>query len=72
MYLRDDNLFVVDTGNNIVRQINLTSGRTIVFAGNFHRGYSGDNGLAIHASFCDPFGISLGIRAPLHLSIIWI
>jgi sugar lactone lactonase YvrE len=53
-----NNLLIADFGNNTVRKVN-TAGTTITrFAGNDTMGYSGDNGLAIHAELRMPTSVA--------------
>ncbi len=62
---KDDsgNIYIVDQGNNCIRRINYTNGRTVLFAGNTFAGYKGDGGPAVSAELnspaavaCDPSG----------------
>lgn len=49
----DGNLFIVDSGNNRIRKVD-TTGVITTIAGNGQNGFSGDDGLAINASFRNP------------------
>jgi sugar lactone lactonase YvrE len=51
------NLFIADTGNNVVRKV--ASGKISTIAGNSKPGYGGDGGLAISATLNGPSGILL-------------
>jgi len=50
------NLFIADTYNNRIRQVD-TDGIVTTVAGNSGTGYSGDGGAAVHASLSYPFGV---------------
>ena len=50
------NLFIADTGNNVVRQVNAQGNITTV-AGNHIAGYQGDNGKATSAQLNGPQGV---------------
>ena len=47
-------LFIADTGNNVIREVNLTTGIITTVAGTGTRGYSGDGGPATAAELNDP------------------
>lgn len=50
------NLYIADTGNNVVRVVN-TNGQVSIFAGNRGKGSGGDDGPAIDASLNSPSGV---------------
>ena len=47
-------LFIADTGNNVIREVVKATGDIITVAGNGTAGYSGDNGPATDAELHDP------------------
>ncbi len=48
----DDNVFIADLGNNVVREVIHSTGDIITVVGNGNSGDGGDNGPASDASFC--------------------
>ncbi len=53
------NLYIVDTVNNRVRKVTVSSGVISTLAGNGARGYSGDGGAATSAALYFPQGVAL-------------
>lgn len=53
------NLFIVDQGNNMIREVNATSHIITTVAGTGNRGFAGDNGPATSASLASPFSIAV-------------
>ena len=53
---KQGNLYITDVGNQCVRRVD-TRGVITTYAGNGSAGFSGDSGLAIHASLNNPQGI---------------
>lgn len=53
----NDKLYITDTGNDVVRLLNLKTGIISTFAGNSEAGYSGDGGLATDACLNKPGGV---------------
>ena len=51
------NLYIADTGNCLVRKVDVATGIISVIAGNRGHGYSGDGGSALNASLAAPTGI---------------
>jgi sugar lactone lactonase YvrE len=51
------NLYIADTGYNLIRRVDMTTGVITVVAGNGNSGYSGDNGLATSATLSSPQGV---------------
>src|SRR5208337_4056835 len=51
------NLFIADTENSVVREVNLTLGAIATVAGNGTRGFSGDGGPATAAELAGPIGL---------------
>ena len=48
------NLYIADFGNNVIREVNLSTGVITTVAGDGAAGYSGDNGPATAAELDDP------------------
>lgn len=55
---RNNKLFISDTGNDRIRQVDLNTGIITTVAGNGQIGYAGDGGPAISASLNVPMGIA--------------
>ena len=53
------NLFIADTGNNVIREVAASTGKIATIAGNGTRGFSGMGGLATSAELSEPTGIYL-------------
>jgi trimeric autotransporter adhesin len=52
-------LFIADTGNNVIREVNAATGVISTVAGNGTAGYSGDAGLATAAELNAPQGVAV-------------
>jgi large repetitive protein len=61
-------LYIADTGNNVVRRVNLASGVISPFAGNGAVGASGDNGPAISASLNFPWGVTVAPDGSVYIA----
>ena len=53
------NFYFADSGNNLIREVNLVTGLIGTVAGNGTAGYSGDGGAATAAQLNDPIGVAL-------------
>jgi streptogramin lyase len=53
----DGNLYVADTGNNVIRRIDLKTRIVTTYAGSKKRGYTGDGGPAAQATFNGPHSL---------------
>jgi len=62
------NLFIADTGNNVIREVVNATGEIITFAGNGTSGYSGDNGLATDAELQAIRGIAVDAAGDLFIA----
>ncbi len=51
------NLFISDSGNNIIRRVDAATGIIETFAGNGKFAFAGDGGPALSASFASPTGV---------------
>src|SRR6187551_2466154 len=63
----DGALYVADTGNNVVRRIDLSTGLITTSAGTGKRGYSGDGGPASQATFQGPHSIQFDSTGQLYV-----
>lgn len=52
-------LYLVETGNQLVRRIDTTTGRLTTVAGIREQGFSGDGGDPLKARFRNPFGVAV-------------
>jgi sugar lactone lactonase YvrE len=51
------NLYIADTGDNMIRRVDMSSGVITAVGGNGNWGYSGDTGLATYATLASPQGV---------------
>jgi gliding motility-associated-like protein len=63
-----DNLYIAETGNNIVRKINTATGIISTYAGNGTAGYSGDGLAATSATLKAPIGLTFDNLGNLYIS----
>ncbi len=63
-------LFIVDSGNQRVREVNAATGMITTDAGNGDAGYGGDNGPATAAQLNNPYGIALDTGGNLFIADI--
>jgi sugar lactone lactonase YvrE len=61
-------LYIADTGNNIVRKLDLSSGIISVFAGNRTTGYSGDGGSATSATLNSPWSLTVSAAGDVYIA----
>jgi sugar lactone lactonase YvrE len=61
-------LFIGDTGDNRIREVNLSSGLISTAAGNGTAGYAGDGGAATAAELANPQGIALDTHGNLFIA----
>ena len=64
------NIFIADSGNNVIREVSATTGDITTVAGNGMRGYSGDGELATAttAELNCPMGIAMNIQGNLFIA----
>jgi len=62
------NLYIADTGNNVVREVAASTGIITTVAGNGSYGYTGDGSLATTASFAGPAGIAVDAAGDLYIA----
>ena len=53
------NLYIADTGNNVVRQVNVITGIITTVAGTGTAAYTGDGGLAVSATLNNPWAVAV-------------
>lgn len=51
-------LYIADTGNNVVRRVDMAGGSIVTFAGTGDQNYYGDGGDAVNAAFCLPTSVA--------------
>ena len=61
-------LFISDSGNNVIREVNATTHVITTVAGNHTQGYSGDNGLAASAELFAPAGVAVDSQGDLFIA----
>jgi cytochrome c peroxidase len=54
---KNDNLYIADYGNNMIRRIDAQSGEISTVAGTGQQGFSGDGGLAVFANLNRPYNV---------------
>jgi hypothetical protein len=62
------NLFIADSGNNVIREVVQATGNIITLAGTGTAGYSGDGGPAISAELDVPFGVAVDSSGNLFIA----
>ncbi len=61
-------LFIADAGNNVIRELNLTTGIITTVAGNGTAGSSGDGGLATDAELNNPTGVAVDSSGNIYIA----
>ena len=62
------NVYIADTGNNVIRRVAAATGIITTVAGNGLNGYSGDGSLATSGSLADPAGVALDAAGNLYIA----
>ena len=62
------NLYIIDSANNRIREVNHSTGVITTVAGNGTNGYSGDNGPATAAGIANPHAIALDSAGDLFIA----
>lgn len=61
-------LFIADTGNNVVRRVDAVTGIITTFAGTGQGGYNGDNRSAVSAWLNSPWNLAFGADGSLYIA----
>src|SRR5208282_1654899 len=62
------NLYIADSDNNVIRDVNLGTGLITTVVGNGTAGFSGDNGPATAAELNDPLGVAVDASGNLYIA----
>ena len=62
------NVFIADTGNNVIREVVQATGNIITVAGNGSAGYSGDGGAATSAQLNVPYDVAVDQNGDLFIA----
>ena len=62
------NVFIADSGNNVIREVNAVTGVITTVAGNSTNGFSGDGGLATSAELSAPQGVAVDSQGNLFIA----
>ena len=63
-----NNLYIADAANNVIRMIEITTGNIFTVAGDGTVGYSGDGGVANKASLSNPLSIAIDDQNNLYIA----
>ncbi len=61
-------LFIADTGDNMIREVNVATGVISAVAGSGNYGYTGDLGPAINASLASPAGVRVDAAGNIYIA----
>ena len=62
------NLYIADTNNNVIREVNLATGSIRTVAGSGTPGYTGDSGAATAATLNSPQGVAVDAAGDLYIA----
>ena len=62
------NLFIADTGNNVIRKVSLSTGVITTVAGNGTANFSGDQGQATSATLYNPWSVTVDQAGELYIA----
>jgi uncharacterized protein (TIGR03437 family) len=62
------NIYIADTGNNVIRKVTAATGIITTVAGNGHAGYSGDGGTATSAELTSPVGVAVDKSGNIYIA----
>ena len=62
------NLYIADTGNNLIRRVDMAAGIITVVAGNGNWGYSGDSGSATSATLASPRSVAVDAAGNVYVA----
>jgi sugar lactone lactonase YvrE len=65
------NIYIADSGNNLVRRINADTGIITSYAGNNTEQFSGDGGPANQAGFYGPYAFALDSKGSLYIADVF-
>ena len=65
------NLYIADTGNDVVRRINVSTGVITTYAGNGTENYTGDGGQANVAGMYGPYAFALDSQGSLYITDVF-
>ena len=64
----ENNIYIADSGNNVIRRIDAVTGKITTVAGTGTAGYSGDGGIATAAQLSSPLGVVLDSQGNLYIA----
>ncbi len=64
----ENNIYIADSGNNVIRMISISTGEVSTVAGNGAAGYSGDGGNATEAELSNPLGVALDSNGNIYIA----
>jgi uncharacterized protein (TIGR03437 family) len=62
------NIYIADTGNNVIRKVTAATGIITTVAGNGHLGYSGDGGTATSAELESPLAVAVDKSGNIYIA----
>jgi trimeric autotransporter adhesin len=64
----ENNIYIADSGNNVIRRIDAATGKITTVAGTGTAGYTGDGGMATTAQLSSPLGVALDSHGNLYIA----
>jgi sugar lactone lactonase YvrE len=64
----EGNVYIADSGNNVIRKIRADTGIISTIAGNSFAGYAGDGGLATIAKLSNPWGVAVDGAGKIYIA----
>jgi hypothetical protein len=65
------NIYIADSGNNVVRRINANTNIITTYAGNGDESFSGDGGAASNAGLYGPYAFALDTKGSLYIADVF-
>jgi len=65
---RQGNVYISDVNNNVIRKVDVSTGKISTVAGNDTAGFSGDGGLAVNARLLSPAKIFINNKGDLYIA----